>query len=243
MTDDPASDTHKSRAIFRKTTPARPDPRVVVAVTMIVIAAASSAVRAAPTTDPFADAPDTSSGISILRPAAEPRTAPAPATPQIGNPLWSVPLSALTATQDRPVFLPSRRPPPRAVAAAPMPVAPLLPVTAPPPEPLQLFLIGAVVGGGDAIAVFVDRATQGIVRLRTGQTHAGWSLTSIQPREVTLTRGAQTETVVIQRGDVRQPYVYNPMQSGMPLPGINPALNDVPFVPRSTPKNGASDGL
>src|SRR5260370_29047492 len=34
-----------------------------------------------------------------------------------GNPLWSVPLSVLTATQERPIFSASRRPPPRAVVA------------------------------------------------------------------------------------------------------------------------------
>src|ERR1700742_846990 len=36
--------------------------------------------------------------------------------PLSGNPLWSVPLSVLTATQERPIFSASRRPPPRAVA-------------------------------------------------------------------------------------------------------------------------------
>src|SRR3954451_20914176 len=41
-------------------------------------------------------------------------TAPArvqqPADPS-GNPLWAVPLSSLTATRERPIFLPSRRAP------------------------------------------------------------------------------------------------------------------------------------
>src|SRR6185312_12952255 len=49
-----------------------------------------------------------------------------------GNPLWSVPLSALTATQARPVFSASRRPPQVAVVAPRPELAP-----APPPAPAE----------------------------------------------------------------------------------------------------------
>src|SRR5690349_1383979 len=45
--------------------------------------------------------------VPVRRETAKPATS--------GNPLWAVPLSALTATQERPVFSVSRRPPPRAV--------------------------------------------------------------------------------------------------------------------------------
>src|SRR5689334_9092727 len=98
----------------------------------------------------------------IGRPAAQPASRPVPR----GNPLWSVPLSALTATEERPIFSASRRPPPRAVAAPPVEQA-----AAPPPAPVALpqppalALIGAVVGDADAIAVFVDRNSQKMVRL------------------------------------------------------------------------------
>src|SRR5450631_3845625 len=37
--------------------------------------------------------------------------------PLTGNPLWGVPLQSLSATRERPIFLPSRRPPAPAVAA------------------------------------------------------------------------------------------------------------------------------
>ena len=37
-----------------------------------------------------------------------------------GNPLWAIPLSALTATRERPLFLPSRRAPAPAVAGTPV---------------------------------------------------------------------------------------------------------------------------
>ena len=42
-----------------------------------------------------------------------------PADPS-GNPLWAIPLSALTATRERPLFLPSRRAPAPAVAGTPV---------------------------------------------------------------------------------------------------------------------------
>jgi general secretion pathway protein N len=167
--------------------------------------------------------------------------------PVSGNPLWAVPLSVLTATQERPIFSASRRPPPRAVVGPRIePV--IVPVAAKPAEPERppLALIGAVVGDNDAIAVFLNRTNQGIVRLRAGDSHAGWVLSSVMPREVTLKKAEQTEVLVLQRQD-------SPGSPGIPgvpgVPGVMPmpatgmAGSYAPFVPRSTPKNGESDGL
>jgi general secretion pathway protein N len=161
--------------------------------------------------------------------------------PVSGNPLWSVPLSVLTVTQERPIFSASRRPPPRAVVGPRIePV--VVPVVAKPAEPERppLTLIGAVVGDNDAIAVFLNRTNQGIVRLRAGDSHAGWVLSSVMPREVTLKKAEQTETLVLQRQD-------GPGSPGipgvMPMPTAGVPGSYAPFVPRSTPKNGESDGL
>jgi general secretion pathway protein N len=161
-----------------------------------------------------------------------------------GNPLWSVPLSALTATQERPIFSASRRPPPHAV------VAPLVEqVSAPPVPPLAeperppLALIGAVVGDTDSIAVFVDRTSQKMIRLRPGEAHAGWVLDAVARREVTLRKADRSETIEMKATDV-------PVQGSAPvLPVATPKsigtldTNYAPFTPRSTPKNGESDGL
>jgi general secretion pathway protein N len=159
--------------------------------------------------------------------------------PVSGNPLWSVPLSVLTATQERPIFSASRRPPPRAVAGPR--IEPVIVPVAKPAEPERpaLTLIGAVVGDSDAIAVFLDRTNQKIVRLRAGDTHAGWALSSVLGREVTLKKAEQTEVLVLQRQD-------GPGSPG--IPDVPPMIGSVdgsftPFVPRSTPKNGESDGL
>jgi general secretion pathway protein N len=169
--------------------------------------------------------------------------------PVSGNPLWSIPLSVLTATQERPIFSASRRPPPRAVAGPP--IQPVMAPVAKPAEPERpaLFLIGAVVGDNDAIAVFLDQTNQKIVRLRSGDTHAGWVLSSVQGREVILKKAEQTEVLALQRQD-------GPGFAGVPgipgIPGVPPPMpaaaggvagSYAPFVPRSTPKNGESDGL
>jgi general secretion pathway protein N len=122
------------------------------------------------------------------------------------------------------------------------------PVVAPVAKPVEpelpaLALIGAVVGDRDAIAVFLDRTNQKIVRLRAGDTHAGWVLSSVLGREVTLKKAEQTEVLVLARPD-------GPVSPGIPgAPTAMPAaigaadVSYAPFVPRSTPKNGEPDGL
>jgi general secretion pathway protein N len=159
-----------------------------------------------------------------------------------GNPLWSIPLSVLTATQERPIFSASRRPPQRAVVAAPVDEA-----KAPPPQKAAepelppLALIGAVVGDNDAIAVFLDRTNQKIVRLRQGETHAGWVLSSVLRREVTLKKADRSEVLALQRQDGLADASGVSAIPASTIPG--PGGVDVSFKPRSTPKNGESDGL
>lgn len=159
--------------------------------------------------------------------------------PPSGNPLWAVPLSVLTATQARPIFSASRRPVPRAVAATPAePTG--APVTRAEPERLLLRLIGAVVGDSEAIAVFLDPTNQKIVRLRQGESHAGWVLSQVLQREVTLKKLDRSEVLVLQRSDGA---AGTPGASGQVVPAAGTGTSYAPFTPRSTPKNGESDGL
>ena len=136
--------------------------------------------------------------LGSVKPIARPNREAVKPRPS-GNPLWSIPLSVLTATPERPIFSASRRPPQRAVVAPPVdPVAPP-PQKAAEPERPPLTLIGAVVGDSDAIAVFLDRTNQKIVRLRQGDAHAGWVLSSVLRREVTLKKADRSEVLVLQR--------------------------------------------
>jgi general secretion pathway protein N len=109
-----------------------------------------------------------------------------------GNPLWAIPLKQLSATRDRPIFTPSRRPPPPAVVDAPY-IAPVLPpVTRTEPETPPLTLVGMVVSEHEGIGVFVEQNTKNIVRLRMGESYTGWILRHLEGREATLEKGRQT---------------------------------------------------
>ncbi|MET4801614.1 hypothetical protein [Bradyrhizobium sp. LB11.1] len=221
---------------------------VLCAVLGITESVAATSSRMDILSDDTAGSPAGSVDVGAVRPIARPAPAANKPTPR-GNPLWSVPLSALTVTQERPIFSATRRPPPRAVAAAPAEEA-----QAPPPKPVEapppLMLVGAVVGESDAIAILVNRTNQKILRLRQGESLDGWSLTSVQPREVTLRQGDRSEVLVLQRPEVASAPASSPGMAGasadgsgqltMPTAG-GPSF--APFVPRSTPKNGQPDGL
>ncbi len=204
-------------------------------------AATSSRMDVLP--DDAAGSPADSVDVGTMRPIARPaQQAVARPIPR-GNPLWSVPLSALTVTQERPIFSAMRRPPPRAVAASPVEE-----ISAPPPQaveaPLPLLLVGAVVGEGDAIAILVNRSDQKVVRLRQGESLGGWSLTSVQPREVTFKQGDRSEVLALQRPDPAAAPTGPPADAGgrLTMPGTTDTAFS-PSVPRATPKNGESDGL
>ncbi|TMJ05572.1 MAG: general secretion pathway protein GspN [Alphaproteobacteria bacterium] len=134
-----------------------------------------------------------------------------------GNPLWAVPLSALTATRERPLFLPSRRAPSPAVAGTPV-------IAAPPPQPPveeqpPLTLVGAIASETEGFAVFLDHATNNVVRLRTGQDHSGWVLQSVKGREVIMQKAGRSATMVLP-----QPGTAVGASGGIPVaaPGQGP---------------------
>ncbi|MGY8668359.1 hypothetical protein Q3C01_39150 [Bradyrhizobium sp. UFLA05-109] len=185
--------------------------------------------------------------VGAMRPIAKPAQSASKPVPR-GNPLWAVPLSALTATEERPIFSATRRPPPRAVAASPGEEAPAPPPPKATEAPLPLVLVGAVVGEGDAIAILMDRNDQKVIRMRQGESRAGWSLSSVQPREVTFKHGDRSEVLALQRLDVRPPQSDPSGAAAMP-PGAGGKLTTpvtggtASFTPRSTSKEGGSDGL
>ncbi|GLR85447.1 hypothetical protein GCM10007857_21580 [Bradyrhizobium iriomotense] len=213
----------------------------------VPMAATSSRIDILPD-DTISNSTDTVD-VGAVRPIAKLAQSASKPVPR-GNPLWSVPLSALTATEERPIFSATRRPPPRAVAASPSDEAPApLPPKAT-EAPLQLVLVGAVVGEGDAIAILMDRTDQKVIRMRQGESRAGWSLSSVQPREVTFKHGDRSEVLALQRLEAPAPQPGPGGAAAIP-PGTGgklttPATGDTsfaPFVPRSTPKGGESDGL
>jgi hypothetical protein len=100
-----------------------------------------------------------------------------------GNPLWAIPLSDLSETQARPLFSPSRRPPSPPVVTAPAtpPVKSGSTSQREPDHPL-LTLLGTIVSHSVEIGVFVDETSHDVVRLKAGDVHGGWTLSSVVGR-------------------------------------------------------------
>jgi general secretion pathway protein N len=121
-----------------------------------------------------------------------PRTPDPGAKSRAGNPLWTVPLGALSATRDRPLFSASRRPP-----IVTVPVAAPLPqkqeTLAPPPSERPLLtLVGTIVSREASLAVLQGSNTDAISRLRLGQENDGWRVQSINLRSIVVEKGAQS---------------------------------------------------
>ena len=110
-----------------------------------------------------------------------------------GNPLWGIPIEAMHATRERPLFSPSRRPPMPAVISAP--VAAAKPAAPPPPPEPTLSLLGIVQGNGEGYAVFINTTTHDIVRVKTGEGEDGWVLRSVSGRKAVIERNDRTEVL------------------------------------------------
>jgi general secretion pathway protein N len=160
--------------------------------------------------------------------------------PLSGNPLGVIPLKELSNTRERPLFSPSRRPPPPVVEKPYVPPPPRV-ETKPPPEPLMLSLLGTIAGAGGGIALFMEKSSQEVVRLRTGESHRGWVLRSVHGREAMLEKGDRKETVALPSdGAAAAAPARAPAMPGaagiatMPeTPGMlgAPAMADAPAMP------------
>jgi general secretion pathway protein N len=179
--------------------------RLGIAVTLLLVTTVPTGLRAANTADlDPGEARPPAGDIGPADLAAPPAQHAAIPQESRGNPLWAIPLSSLTATRERPLFTPGRRPP--KPPSTPPPVI----VVAPPPrqpttQPPRLTLVGTVIGVGDRIAVFFDGTTRQLVRLRAGEAREGWTLRSIHPRKVVFEKGtiAQTFSLPIPTNDGR----------------------------------------
>ena len=130
------------------------------------------------------------------------------------NPLWAIPFAQLPITRDRPIFSPSRRPPPTAVA--PAAVAKVAAVAKPrEPERPQVSLLGTIASDDEGFGIFLDQSTKAVFRLRVGEDYQGWKLRSVQGREATLEKDQQVVTLPLPQpgagqgaSEVRPPPAY-----------------------------------
>jgi len=144
---------------------------------------ASALSASSPWASPVAPAP----GVVVKPPERRPATAERALS---ANPLWAVPLASLSNTRERPIFSPSRRPPPPATVPV-LANAPLPPKPARVERP-QLSLVGTIVGGDQSFAIFVDPSSKAALRLKLGEDYQGWTLRSVHGREAILERNQQT---------------------------------------------------
>jgi hypothetical protein len=156
------------------------------------------------------------------------------AEPPSGNPLWALPLKQLSMTRDRPIFSPSRRPPPPPTPAFVAPVAVRQQVKPPDPEKPTVSLLGTIIGSNadDRIGVFLDNSTQSVVRLRVGEDHQGWVLRLIKAREATLMKSGE-QAVVLE-----MPTPGDAAMGGF-MPGV-PGIVPPAIMPGGAIANGAA---
>jgi general secretion pathway protein N len=147
-------------------------------------------------------------GAILDRQPVEPGPVPRQATTETslrGNPLWAVPLEALMETRARPLFSPSRRPPPPPVVAASPPAPPPKPPAPREPDQPRLTLVGTVTGASDRIGIFVDESSKDVIRMRIGETHAGWILRSVHRRAASFAKDRQEATLAFPNPGAAQP--------------------------------------
>jgi general secretion pathway protein N len=157
-----------------------------------------------------------------------------------GNPLWQVPLERLSVTRERPIFLPSRRPP-RPAPAYVAPVAFRQPAKPAEPERPAVSLLGTVIGSDVQMGVFLEKATNKVVRLRLGEAHQGWVLRLVKAREVTLAKDIE-QTLALDPPPGQAPAARAPIMPP-PVPnsiGTIPIVNTADYVDEQPlPRRGA----
>jgi hypothetical protein len=129
--------------------------------------------------------------------------APPVERPLSANPLWAMPVKQFTITRERPIFLPSRRPP-AVVAPAVIEAKAVAPPKPKEPEQPQLSLVGTISGDDAKLGIFIDQATKAVVRLKVGDDFEGWQLQSVQGRGVAFQKNQQSFVVSLPQPGLSQ---------------------------------------
>jgi hypothetical protein len=137
--------------------------------------------------------------------------------------------STFLVTLERPLFSPSRRPPP--------PPKPVTSDAMPEVDPLAGMQIVGIYGSGErgGIIASIDGKMQ---RKSVGQRVGPWELRSIVGREVTLVQGEQTRTIRISRVIVATDAPTSPASTAPPRGG--PAVS---FVPDASVEDARRDRI
>jgi general secretion pathway protein N len=118
------------------------------------------------------------------------------------NPVELQPLQDLTATHERPLFSPTRRPPAKVVAPLVVQHEPSPP---PPPAPPNVVVLGIVRENGEGRAAIRStdklpndkRSADKVLRVRAGDEVGGWKVVRVEPRRLVLTQGERSVDFVL----------------------------------------------
>lgn len=94
------------------------------------------------------------------------------------------PAETFSAVVERPLFSPTRRPPPGGTAT----------IESPEPE-LDVTLVGIIISAEERIAIFKAKGVSQFARLSVGDSFQGWTLESIEPDRVSFQRGEIEEYI------------------------------------------------
>ncbi len=124
-------------------------------------------------------------------PQAEGQSGAAPASP-----LATQPLDQLSATRERPLFSPTRRPVPTPIAHVPE-----APPPPPPPPPPNVALFGIVMDGDEARAIVRTGPAEKMIRVRIGDDIGGWTVGQIDGRKLVLSLDGRVAVFTMFSGD------------------------------------------
>lgn len=125
---------------------------------------------------------------------AEPVATPAAAAAAQGG-LTLPPIQDFAEADARPLFSPLRRPP-RAEAGN---------MAAAPPPPMNVALIGIIMGPEERIAIVRTPSSPTTVNARIGKTLDGWEFVEIEADHVVLKSGSTEQEVRLRQNDQGQP--------------------------------------
>jgi hypothetical protein len=124
------------------------------------------------------------------------------------SPLAAYSVDRLSATSERPLFSPGRRPPA-------LPPAPII-AAAPPPPPPNLILFGTIMDADDARAVVGVGTADKTRRVRIGDDIGGWKVTQIEERQLVLSLDDRSATFTLFSSQHHGPGEGQPVSAAVP---------------------------
>src|SRR5262249_9385533 len=150
------------------------------------------------------------------------------ATGTLSNPLEAQPLDRLSATRERPLFSPTRRPTPPPPPPPPAQAAPVAVV----PQPPNVQLFGIVMDDEGARAI-VSSGTTKVDRVQIGDDIAGWKVAQIEGRRLVLSLDGRFATFTLFSNDNGQQTPRDPEQIAAPAANeAGPVTDQSPSAPQ-----------